>query len=222
MDAYDPIVDSADETPDLAAALCHQLRLPLDHVLDRIQRAHDALRARNAPSIDGATLKALRCLADAHVTTRHLLRLVDDVDGQAPVVGGRMRRLDVRGVVRAGAAMLPELDIAVDAPDAVFVDGIDTRLVHVFTTLLADVATDELALVARIRVVDEEARVELLADGGASARPWRRRGTNLSAVGRGVVRHIVAAHRGRLERWPSVGPGVLVRVGFPAAVAPTG
>jgi len=118
MDACDPIFDSADEAPDLAAALCHQLRLPLDHVLDRIQRAHDALRARNAPTIDAATLKALRCLADAHATTRHLLRVVDDVDGQAPVGAAGMRRLDVRGVVRAAAAMLPELDIAVDAPDA--------------------------------------------------------------------------------------------------------
>ena len=214
MDAYDPIVDSADETPDLAAALCHQLRLPLDHVLDRIQRAHDALRARNAPSIDGATLKALRCLADAHVTTRHLLRLVDDVDGQAPVVGGRMRRLDVRGVVRAGAAMLPELDIAVDAPDAVFVDGIDTRLVHVFTALFAAALTEADAIVARLALVDGEITVELRLPGAGHAPSEDAR-----PLGRALVRHIVAAHGGHLELGPAAGAGNFARVTLPPARA---
>ena len=218
VEAYEASMDPADEQPDLAAALCHQLKLPLEHVLERIQRALDALRARSVPRIDGATLKAMRYLADAHAATRHLLRIVDDVDSQAPVDARRMRRLDVRGVVRAAAAMVPELDVAVDAPDAAFVTGDDTRLVHAFTTLFAELADGERAIIARVRGIGDVVLVELWRDGAASAPPRRARDGGARAVGRSVVRHIVAAHGGRVERKPLAGADLLVRVRFPATV----
>ena len=210
--------DPADDAPDLAAVLCHELRLPLEHVLERIQRALDALRRRADPRIDGATLKAMRYLADAHAATRHLVRIVDDVDDHATVDRRRLRRLDVRGVVRAAAAMVPELDIAVDAPYAAFVAGIDTRLVHLFTTLFAELAGEVRAIIARVRAIDELVFVELWRDGGAGARARRAGDRGARAVGRSVAGHIVAAHGGRVEREPIPGADLLVSVRLPAAV----
>jgi signal transduction histidine kinase len=220
MHLCDTGIELADDAPDVAAALCHELRLPLDHLLERIDRAHRALERRASAGIDDATLKALRCLADAHATARHVLRVVDDVDARVRIDGRRERRLDVRTVVRAAAAMMPALDIAVDAADVAFVDGVDTQLVHVFATLLAELGEDEVAVIARVRAADGGVVVELRYEDpsrapAGDARRMRPRDT--AAVGRSVVRHIVATHRGRIERWPLAGAGVFARVTLPAA-----
>jgi hypothetical protein len=204
-------IETSDETPDVATALCRELRLPLDHLLERLERANRALQARTAAIGDGATLQALRALADAHSTTRHLLRVVEE-----RLDAGRMRRLDVRGVVRAAVAMTPELDVAVDAPEAAFVDGVDSRLVHAFAALLAEAATDDAALVARIGRSGDEIVVDFCYDDG-SARDGSVGPRGPHAIDRSVVRHIIAAHGGRIERWPQAGRGVAVRVTLGAA-----
>lgn len=220
MKSCEQRLDRGDAAPDVAAALCHELRLPIDHLLECIERAHDALRARATPAIDGPILRALRCLADAQATARHLLRVVDGVESTTPVEGHRMRRLDLRGVVRAAAAMQPDVDIAVDAPDAAWVEGVDTRLVHAFSVLLADVVADEVAIVARLRAVGDRVVVELRAEDDATTALRRAWAGRASAVDWSIVRHILAAHAGRLERWPPGSAGVLVRVTLPASRAP--
>ncbi|HEX6835449.1 MAG TPA: hypothetical protein VF334_02695, partial [Polyangia bacterium] len=162
------------------------------------------------------------CLADAHTTARHLLRVVADVDGQARVEPRRTRRLDLRAAVRAAAMMVqpPDGDIAIDAPEPAWVDGVDTRLVHVFAALFAEALEHGAALVARVRVTDLDVVVELRGDAATAPSPPPRRthaaiDERSRALGRAVVQHVVAAHGGQLERRP-IG-GLAARVTLPAA-----
>jgi hypothetical protein len=112
------------------------------------------------------------------------------------------------------------IEISIDAPEAAWVDGIDTRLVHVFVALFADALADDAALVARVRQSDDEVTAELCygapRPGASDARRPRHAG-GARTLDRAVVRHIVAAHGGRLEAWPGAGAGTLTRVTFPRA-----
>ena len=223
MQANQPVPDWKDETPDVAAALCHELHLPLGHLIDSLDRAHETLRRRPAATADQATLQLLRCLADAHTTARHLLRVVADVHGQARIEAHQTRRLDLRAAVRAAAAMSQPLDgdIAIDAPRPAWVDGVDTRLVHVFAALFTEALAHRGALVARVRSDDDAAVVELCADAAPPSVPRAARralaaGERSRALGRAVVQHIVVAHGGRVERGPSAGAGLFARVTLPA------
>jgi signal transduction histidine kinase len=213
--------DPLEDAPDVATALCHELHLPLAHLLDSLDRAHEALRRRPAATADQPSLQLLRSLADAHTTTRHLLRVVGDVHGQARVEPRRTRRLDLRVAVRAAAMMTQTLDgdIAIDAPQPAWVDGVDTRLVHLFAALFADALADERVLVASVRSHGDEVIVELRHD--APPPPTLAAHDSADersrALGRAVVRHIVAAHGGRIERWPNAGAGIAARVTLPSA-----
>ncbi len=217
-------IDPPDDTPDVASALCHELHLPLGHLLDSLERAHETLRRRPAATPDQPTLQLLRCLADAHSTARHLLRVVADVHGHARAEPRHTRRLDLRAAVRAAATMVqpPDGDIAIDAPDAAWVDGVDTRLVHVFAALFTEALEQHAALVVRVRAVDGDVVVELRGD-AVTARPPLPPSTHAAtdersrALARAVVGHVVAAHGGRLERRPLASPGVAARVTLPAA-----
>ncbi|HXU70006.1 MAG TPA: hypothetical protein VN947_11790 [Polyangia bacterium] len=211
-------VSSCDEH-DVTGALCHALELPLEHLLGRIERAGEVLRRRPANVADQSTLQLAYCLADARDTVQHLARVVADVRGWTRGESRRLRPLDLRVAVRAAAAMAERrdgraADIAIDAPEPMWVDGIDTRLVHVFTALFAAALTEADAIVARLALVDGEITVELRLPGAGHAPSEDAR-----PLGRALVRHIVAAHGGHLELGPAAGAGNFARVTLPPARA---
>lgn len=218
--------EDGQSAPDVAEALCDQLHRPLTYLLASVERANEALRCR-AGDGDGAeqgSLRIARCLADVQATAHHLLAVVSEVHGHARAEPRRMRRLDLRAAVRAAAAMVQpgggDPAITIDAPEAVWVDGIDTRLVHVFVALFADALAEEAPLVARLRVVDGGVRVEVAYSSPAhtTARPTAHGLDELSpGLARAVVRYIVAAHGGRLDTWPVAGPGLACRVTLPSS-----
>jgi signal transduction histidine kinase len=212
--------------PDAAVALCHEIHQPLTYLLVSLDRAREALQQRlRDGDADQPTLYAARSLADAYATAQHLVRVVGEVHDWAGREPRQARRLDLRAVVRAAAAMVQpggprESTIAVDGPDAVWIDGDDTRLVHVVVTLFAEALHEETALVASVRASGGEVFVELChggADRYEDLRPITGPGALSRALGRSLVCHIVRAHGGRLERWPELGPGVTCRVTLPAA-----
>jgi len=215
----------ATDEPDVTAALCHELELPLAHLMARIDRAHELLRRRRVPVMDQSMLQLAHCLADAHDTAQHLARVIADVTGFAHGDRRPSRPLDLRVAVRAAAAMAQRpdggaADIAVDAPAPAWVDGVDTRLVHVFVTLFTEALADEHGLVVHVGTVDGEIVTELrwsvserhAARGACPSLPARS-----PALGRALVHHIVAAHGGHLEHWPTAGAGVAARVTLPLA-----
>lgn len=211
-------VSSYDEN-DVTGALCHALERPLEQLLGRIERAGEALRRRSAPIADQSTLQLAYCLADAHHTVQHLARMVADVRGWTRGESRRLRPLDLRVAVRAAAAMAERADgsgadIAIDAPEPMWVDGIDTRLVHVFTDLFAAALGEADAVVVRLALVDGEVAVELRVPGAG-----RVPSQDARPLGRALVRHIVAAHGGHLELWPGGGDGIFARVTLPPARA---
>jgi nitrogen fixation/metabolism regulation signal transduction histidine kinase len=213
----------------VAAALCHEIHQPLTCLLSSLERANQALRRQPVTVADQALLQVARLLADAHATAQHLARVVAEVHAQAQSEPRRMRQLDLRAAVRAAAAMAQPgnsdaSEIAVDAPEAAWVDGVDTRLVHVFVALFAEALGEDAAVVARIRRVDG-AIVTELRSGSTVVEPPARvvsigAGAGTSrALSRAVARHIVSAHGGQLDHWPSAGAGILARVVLPSTSA---
>jgi len=150
-------IDDGDEgdAPDVATALCHEIHQPLSCLLASLDRAHEALRRCAAAGAAQEALRVAHCLADAHATARHLSRVVGDVHGHTRAEPRRTRRLDLRATLRAAAAMVQPSDgdgaITIDAPEPAWVDGVDTRLVHVFVALFADALTAERPLLVRVR-----------------------------------------------------------------------
>ena len=218
--------EDAASHPDVAAALVQEIHQPLRYLLGSLERAHQALRARLGGGGEQAALRAARCLADAQATAQHLLRLVDDVGDHARVERRAARRLDLRVAVRAAAAMVQpggavDAAIAVDAPEAAWIEGVDTRLVDVFVTLFAEALADEMAVIARVRESGGEVVVELRHGAPLPSRTQLHACAGSDepsrALARSVVRHIIAAHGGRVERWPALGGGIAVRVTMPAA-----
>lgn len=219
--------DDDDDAPDVATALCYELHQPLTYLLASLDRAHDELKRSAARGrCEQPALRVAHCLADAHGIARHLLHVVADVQGHARAEPRRTRRLDVRAALRAAAAMVQPADgappIALDAPEPAWVDGVDTRLVHVFGALFADALADDVALVARVCTNAGDVVVEIApapSDDDDAAAPRRAHAVDQqsSALERAVVRHIVTAHGGRLERWPACGAAVRHRVTLPAA-----
>jgi signal transduction histidine kinase len=222
-----------DEPPpaarDAALILCHELHQPLTYLLGSLDRAYQALeRRRRRGDAEQAALQVARCLADAHATAQHLLRVVAETHAWAHPQPERARRLDLRATVRAAAAMVQPGDdddapIVIDAVEPAWVLGIDTRLVYVFVALFAEALADDTSVLAHIRAAGGEVSVELHR-GAPLATAEPRRATSYeelpAALGRSVVRHIVAAHGGRIERWPSAGAGIACRVTLPLLSAP--
>src|SRR5207244_11374420 len=97
----------------------------------------------------------------------------------------------------------------------------DTRLVHVFLELFADAFFEDSALLVHVRchehIVVTELRYGTLRseEGEARLYPARGDGGAPPKLDRALVRHIVAAHGGPLERWPVAGNGGLARVPLP-------
>ena len=164
-------------------ALCHQIHQPLTHLLASLDGAHAALRQRLRDDAgDQSALQAARCLAEARATAQHLLRVVGDVHEHAHHEPQRARRLDLRAVVRAAAAMAQpggagKAGIVVDAPEAVCGSMASTsRLVHVFLPSVSEAVTDETATVASVRSDGGEVFVELCHGGpGPFVEAGRRR-----------------------------------------------
>jgi C4-dicarboxylate-specific signal transduction histidine kinase len=218
--------EASSEDAAVAAALCHELNQPLTCLLSSLERAVAVLRRKPLSVADQTLLQLARSLADANATAQHLVRVVAEVHGQARKEPRTRRQLDLRAAVRAAAAMAQgsddSIEISIDAPEAAWVDGIDTRLVHVFVELFAEALAEDPALVARMRRTDDEVVTELRygaprSSSKADARVPRPVAGPERGLDRALVRQIVAAHGGRLESWPCAGAGTLVRVTLPLA-----
>lgn len=218
--------EASSEDSVVAAALCHEINQPLACLLSSLERAHEVLRRKPLTVADQTLLQIARSLADANATARHLVRVVADVNGQARKEPRKQRQLDLRAAVRAAAAMAQgsdeSIEISIDAPEPAWIDGIDTRLVHVFVELLADALVEDSGLIVRVRTSGDEVVTELRYDAPRASSPAgaalrRPAGGAARMLDRAVVRHIIAAHGGRLESWPCAGAGTLARVTLPSA-----
>lgn len=216
-----PSSAAGEPAPDVATTLCHQIHQPLTCLLASLERAQEALRRCAPDGADQDSLRVAHCLADAQATARHVLSVVAGVHGDVAVEPRRTRRLDLRAALRAAAAMVQSAhdgaDITVDAPEPAWVDGVDTRLVHVFMELFAEALADEPALVATVRCVGRDVTVEGWRVGPSEGTRGPSVGPLSRALARAVVGHVVALHGGRLELWPSAAAGICWRVTLPAA-----
>jgi signal transduction histidine kinase/ActR/RegA family two-component response regulator len=115
------------------AVLGHELRNPLSPIVASL----DLMDMRDEP---GARRE--RAIMRRQVT--HLKRLVDDLLDVSRIASGKLqlelRPLDLADTVRHAVAALPGHAITLDAPDAVWVEGDDSRLVQVLTNLLSNAA----------------------------------------------------------------------------------
>jgi C4-dicarboxylate-specific signal transduction histidine kinase len=211
---------------DVAAALCHEITQPLSCLLASLERAHRALARQRRTAEDQPLLHFAHSLADAEATAQHIARVVADVHGRARREPRRMRQLDLRAAVRAAAAMAQSdqgrgAAISVDAPLPAWVDGVDTRLVHVFLYLFADALDQDAAVAVTVRPSSDEVVAQLRRVPGAAPAPRPASATEVvsRALGRAVTRQIIAAHGGQLVESPAASDGTLARVTLPLAKA---
>jgi hypothetical protein len=205
----------------VVSALCHELHGPLEQLVKSLELAQRALAGPHAARDGQAGLRAARSLADARAVARHLERVIAELSAHA---GGAQqpRRLDLRSVVRGAAAMAQSGDdgraaIVVDADAPAWVLGVDTRLVHVFVELFAEALAAAPEIAVRVGAEGGEVTVEVQRAAGASSRPTGSTGGFSQPLRRAVMRHIVAAHGGRVDE--AGGTPLLARVVLPAAPA---
>jgi phosphoglycerate-specific signal transduction histidine kinase len=205
----------------VVSALCHELHGPLEQLVKSLELAQRALAGPHAARDGQAGLRAARSLADARAVARHLERVIAELSAHA---GGapQTRRLDLRSVVRGAAAMAQSGDdgraaIVVDADAPAWVLGVDTRLVHVFVELFAEALATAPEIAVRVSSAAGEVTVEVLRAASSVGRPHGSSGGFSQPLRRAVMRHIVAAHGGRLD--DAGGTPLLARVVLPAAPA---
>jgi hypothetical protein len=207
----------------VVAALCHELHGPIEQLLKSLELAQRALTGPHAARDGQAGLRAARSLVDAQAVARHLERVVAELSAHASG-GPQHRRLDLRSVVRAAAAMAQSGDdgsaaIVVDADAAAWVQGVDTRLVHVFIELFSEA----LALAPEIEVRVFAAAGEVITEVRRAAAPTKSKRPNGASGGwsqplrRAVMRHIIVAHGGRID--DSDAAPLMSRVVLPAALS---
>lgn len=226
-----PILEECSPDADVAAALCHEIQQPLDCLLASLERAARALRRhpRGDAADEQPLLHFARWLADAESTAQHLQRVVADVGRRARREPRHVRQLDLRATVRAAAAMAQSgklgADIAVDAPLPAWVDGVDTRLVHVFLHLFESALDDGGALEVRVARGDDDVTVEVRRRPIGLTSPRSRSASGAATdvvsqdLGAAVARQIVAAHGGQLVVDHGSADGSLARLTLPLARA---
>ena len=211
------------------AVLGHELRNPLSPIVASLDLMD--LRA------DGASLRE-RTIMRRQVN--HLKRLVDDLLDVARITSGKMqfelRPLNLAEVVRHAAASRPAAQVSVAAPDAVWVEGDESRLAQVLNNLLSNaerfgngvvrVALSSSADTARLEVADGGIGMdpELLArvfEPFYQAPQQVARSTGGLGLGLAIVRKIVELHGGRVSAHSEgLGSGSRFVVELPLAAAP--
>jgi signal transduction histidine kinase/CheY-like chemotaxis protein len=201
---------------DFLAVLGHELRNPLSPIVASL----DLMDMRDEP---GARRE--RAIMRRQVT--HLKRLVDDLLDVSRIASGKLelelRPLNLAETVRHAVAALPGHAVTLDAPDAVWILGDDSRLVQVLNNLLSnaarfgssathvELAADEAAGLARLSVQD----TGIGMDAGLLSRIFEpfyqapqqlARRTGGLGLGLAIVRKIVDLHGGSVSA-ASEGPG---------------
>ncbi len=213
------------------AVLGHELRNPLSPIVAALDLMD--LRA------DGASLRE-RTIMRRQVN--HLKRLVDDLLDVSRITSGKMqfelRALNLADVVRYAATSRPGAPIALSTPDAVWVQGDESRLAQVLNNLLSNAERfGDGATRVTLRADATTARLEV-ADGGIGMDPELlarvfepfyqapqqvARSTGGLGLGLAIVRKIVELHGGRVTAH-SAGPGsgsrFVVELPLAAAQAP--
>jgi CheY-like chemotaxis protein len=210
------------------AVLGHELRNPLSPIVASLDLMD--LRAESA---------SLRERTIMRRQVNHLKRLVDDLLDVSRITSGKMqlemRPLNLAEVVRHAAASRPGAQVSVAAPDAVWVEGDESRLAQVLNNLLSNA---ERFGDGRIRVTlssrADTARLEV-SDGGIGMDPELlarvfepfyqapqqvARSTGGLGLGLAIVRKIVELHGGRVSAHSEgLGTGSRFVVELPLAAA---
>ncbi len=212
------------------AVLGHELRNPLSPIVASL----DLMDMRDEP---GA--RSERAIMRRQVT--HLKRLVDDLLDVSRIASGKLqlelRPLNLAETVRHAIAALPGDAIVLQAPDAVWVEGDDSRLVQVLNNLLSNAArfgstatsvtlsVDEAAGLAHLAVQDngigmDASLLSRVFEPFYQAPQQLARRTGGLGLGLAIVRKIVELHGGNVHA-DSAGPGQGSRfdVSLPLAAA---
>jgi signal transduction histidine kinase len=199
------------------AVLGHELRNPLSPIVTSL----DLMDMRG----EAAVLRE-RTIMRRQVS--HLKRLVDDLMDVSRIASGKLqvdlRPLDLAATLRHAVAALPGQPVGVSAPDAVWVEGDDSRLTQVLGNLLSNAARFD-STATRIELTADaergEARLAVL-DNGAGIAPEHlpqifepffqapqslARRTGGLGLGLAIVKKIVELHGGRITA-ASAGPGL--------------
>jgi len=213
------------------AVLGHELRNPLSPIVASL----DLMDMRDEP---GARRE--RAIMRRQVT--HLKRLVDDLLDVSRIASGKLnlhlRPLDLAETVRHTVAALPGLAITLEAPDTLWIEGDDSRLVQVLNNLLSNAArfggtathvslvADHDAGLARLTVEDngigmDASLLSRVFEPFYQAPQPLARHTGGLGLGLAIVRKIVELHGGSVSA-DSPGPnqGSRFEVLLPLAAAP--
>ncbi|NVM78572.1 signal transduction histidine kinase/CheY-like chemotaxis protein [Duganella sp. SG902] len=211
------------------AVLGHELRNPLSPIVTSL----DLLDLRDEPS----SRKERRVMRRQ---VNHLRRLVDDLLDVSRITSGKLqldaRAVNLADVVRHAVASLPGQPITLHAPDAVWVQGDDSRLAQVLNNLLSNaerfgssatvVTLEAGATQARLTVSDngigmsEELIARVFEPFQQAPQSLARRSGGLG-LGLAIVRKIVELHGGQVyARSGGAGAGSQFEVVLPLCAAP--
>jgi signal transduction histidine kinase/CheY-like chemotaxis protein len=213
------------------AVLGHELRNPLSPIVASL----DLMDMRDEP---GARRE--RAIMRRQVT--HLKRLVDDLLDVSRIASGKLnlhlRPLDLAETVRHTVAALPGMSITLEAPDTLWIEGDDSRLVQVLNNLLSNAArfgstathvslvADHDAGLARLTVEDNGIGMDakllsrVFEPFYQAPQPLARHTGGLG-LGLAIVRKIVELHGGSVSAGsPGPNQGSRFEVLLPLAAAP--
>ena len=217
------------------ADLAHELRTPVNGLLQRIEAAQDEVLplSENLPAMHEEALRLTRLLDD-------LARLAD---AEQPGLLLEKHPVDVAEVAEATATALrpqfDEADITFEVnTESGWVAGDSGRLDQIVANLLSNALRyTERGGTVTLSVAEVDGEVVLeVADTGIGIAPddlrhifirfWRSdrsrsRATGGTGIGLAIVRELVRAHEGRIDVDSTPGFGSTFRVFLPAAVRPT-
>jgi signal transduction histidine kinase/ActR/RegA family two-component response regulator len=213
-DALDQARRAGRAKDEFLAVLGHELRNPLSPIVTAL----DLMDMRDEPSA-----RRERGIMRRQVT--HLKRLVDDLLDVSRIASGKLtiepRPLNLADTARHAVAAVSARGVALDAPEAAWVMGDDSRLTQVLNNLLSNAARfGSSATRVVLEVLGGEARLAVI-DNGAGIAPEHlphifepffqapqalARTTGGLGLGLAIVRRIVELHGGRISA-SSAGPG---------------